>query len=408
MARRAALVFALSAAALSPSHTPASGWGEASLSRLDSPRCTIERIPLGSLTPERFAQEYFGRAPVVIDGAATPELWPLAFDKWRKPALLAEYGERSVLVRVAASSCLTDHAQCVSSDGRREVPLREHLASLASAPPDASLETLGEASVPYTHDRHFLKHAIPEARGHFSTPSAICGATPLPCSPTETATAPPAGEQPLHEDPLFFLGGAGSGVGFHRHGHAWNVVVYGRKRWFLYPPPFEHSTVLLSNSSLDGVAWAKRYLWRVEGTPLAPLECTLGPEELLYIPQDWNHATINIQDSIGVAMNYGSEKRGLRVLATDFHFGTDPLEQIQELYDFEYEKVSAKADEACKKGSSRRKGKANGGRFPKGSSQACAEASLVSTKYTHFSMKPSFLAYFALNLVYYDAGGRAV
>ena len=148
--------------------------------------------------------------------------------------------------------------------------------------------------MPYTHDRHFLRHAIPEAREHFTTPSFICDETPAPCSPNSTAAAP-AGQQPLHEDPLFFLGGAGSGVGFHRHGHAWNVVVYGRKRWFLYPPSFEHSTVVLSNSSLDGVGWAKRYLWRVEGTPLAPLECTLGPGEMLYIPQDWNHATINVR-----------------------------------------------------------------------------------------------------------------
>lgn len=44
-------------------------------------------------------RKYFGRQPVIIDGAATAELWPLAFEKWRKPALIEEFGERSVLVR---------------------------------------------------------------------------------------------------------------------------------------------------------------------------------------------------------------------------------------------------------------------------------------------------------------------
>lgn len=35
---------------------------------------------------------------------------------------------------------------------------------------------------------------------------------------------------------IFFLGGSGSGVSFHKHADAWNGVIYGRKRWFLYPP----------------------------------------------------------------------------------------------------------------------------------------------------------------------------
>jgi hypothetical protein len=32
------------------------------------------------------------------------------------------------------------------------------------------------------------------------------------------------------------LGGDESGVQFHRHNDGWNVLVAGRKRWFLYPP----------------------------------------------------------------------------------------------------------------------------------------------------------------------------
>ena len=35
---------------------------------------------------------------------------------------------------------------------------------------------------------------------------------------------------------IFFLGGSGSGVSFHKHADAWNGVIFGRKRWFLYPP----------------------------------------------------------------------------------------------------------------------------------------------------------------------------
>ena len=36
-------------------------------------------------------------------------------------------------------------------------------------------------------------------------------------------------------DSIFFLGASGSGVVFHKHSDTWNAVVFGRKRWFLYP-----------------------------------------------------------------------------------------------------------------------------------------------------------------------------
>ena len=37
------------------------------------------------------------------------------------------------------------------------------------------------------------------------------------------------------DDSIFFLGSSASGVSFHKHADAWNGVIYGRKRWFLYP-----------------------------------------------------------------------------------------------------------------------------------------------------------------------------
>lgn len=39
----------------------------------------------------------------------------------------------------------------------------------------------------------------------------------------------------LQGDPIFFIGQSGTGATFHKHMPAWNGVVYGQKRWFLYP-----------------------------------------------------------------------------------------------------------------------------------------------------------------------------
>ena len=35
---------------------------------------------------------------------------------------------------------------------------------------------------------------------------------------------------------LFYLGPRGSGVNFHQHTNAWNALLFGAKRWFLFPP----------------------------------------------------------------------------------------------------------------------------------------------------------------------------
>ena len=34
----------------------------------------------------------------------------------------------------------------------------------------------------------------------------------------------------------FYLGGAGSGANVHAHYNAVNILAFGMKRWFLYPP----------------------------------------------------------------------------------------------------------------------------------------------------------------------------
>ena len=72
----------------------------------------------------------------------------------------------------------------------------------------------------YQLDQHFLENNAPEMLADFSVPAVFASLT--------------EGEQ-FHESPFFFLGARGSGVACHQHGEAWNAVVHGRKRWFLYP-----------------------------------------------------------------------------------------------------------------------------------------------------------------------------
>ncbi|PAA54598.1 hypothetical protein BOX15_Mlig004490g1 [Macrostomum lignano] len=115
-------------------------------------------------------------------------------------------------------------------------------------------------------------------------------------------------------DLFLFLGGNNSGVSFHRHADAWNAVVGGRKRWFLYPgdraPPggvhhaFEPADWLarvrvpmLTNAQQKVAAL-------IDGSAAAvePLECVQVAGEILYIPEGFYHATINLEPTLAIGI----------------------------------------------------------------------------------------------------------
>jgi tetratricopeptide (TPR) repeat protein len=97
----------------------------------------------------------------------------------------------------------------------------------------------------------------------------------------------------------FCLGGANSGVQFHKHADAWNVQIFGRKRWLLYPPdempPFHYPVNAVSVNK-----WI-RTIYTQLPEARRPRSCTVRPGELIYVPESWYHATLNIGEAVGVA-----------------------------------------------------------------------------------------------------------
>ncbi|XP_014349707.1 jmjC domain-containing protein 8 isoform X2 [Latimeria chalumnae] len=94
--------------------------------------------------------------------------------------------------------------------------------------------------------------------------------------------------------------GAGTGVPFHWHGPGYSEVIYGRKRWFLYPPDkapeFHPNKTTLS--------------WALDTYPILseedkPIECTIHPGEVLYFPDRWWHATLNLDTSVFISTFLG-------------------------------------------------------------------------------------------------------
>uniref|UniRef100_A0A3Q0SZK4 Jumonji domain containing 8 n=1 Tax=Amphilophus citrinellus TaxID=61819 RepID=A0A3Q0SZK4_AMPCI len=94
---------------------------------------------------------------------------------------------------------------------------------------------------------------------------------------------------------------AGTGVPFHWHGPGYSEVIYGRKqRWFLFPPDQEPHF----HPNRTTLSWVtETYPYLPEGE--APLECTIRPGEVLYFPDRWWHATLNLDTSVFISTFLG-------------------------------------------------------------------------------------------------------
>jgi histone arginine demethylase JMJD6 len=96
------------------------------------------------------------------------------------------------------------------------------------------------------------------------------------------------------------VGPEGSGSPVHFHTGAFNAVLFGRKRWFLHPPSTAY--------------WANKPAlpWLMDGDAHGvgvdqPLECMQHPGDVLYVPPQWGHAVINVEDVVAVAMEMDSD-----------------------------------------------------------------------------------------------------
>lgn len=90
----------------------------------------------------------------------------------------------------------------------------------------------------------------------------------------------------------FYLGPALSGAPQHFHRSAWNVLIFGQKRWFLFPPT-------------DAI-YSRQHVWEwwKGRSHTRGLECVQHPGDLVFVPDMWGHAVINLRESIGFASEF--------------------------------------------------------------------------------------------------------
>eukprot|EP01084_Bolivina_argentea_P065053 118588_1 len=160
-----------------------------------------------------------------------------------------------------------------------------------------------------------------------------------------------------YDDKILAIGNTGTGATIHPHGTAWFYNIYGKKRWFLYPPqlsppggyPPSYSNLYWYNTIYPRLKLKydnnRKYelMSNVENNLLSsnnftilqrllleqikyfktkdnilniinnrmlfkPLECIQRDGQILYIPEYFWHGVINIGDSIGVSIQSTSKK----------------------------------------------------------------------------------------------------
>ena len=134
-----------------------------------------------------------------------------------------------------------------------------------------------------------------------------------------------------HNDRTWFmlsLGSSRAGLPYHTHGKTWLGLVYGKKRWFIYPPGYDQPNYLYSHQNPLGSVYEwyndfffkfvkhlqlppsllsrdhdknedrKEYIDKDNG--FRPFQCIQNAGDVLFLPSGYSHLTMNIGEAIGV------------------------------------------------------------------------------------------------------------
>jgi hypothetical protein len=258
------------------------GWGTDVQEAHRLSRCDIdERV---NITASEFYHQYLmpGR-PVILRGAALD--WP-ARDAWTKPGLLSRYGKLKVSTGAtpyAASFGLPERHETLGDFIGRLDP--ERVSRDGKGNPHYAFTALkggtGDEHTALMNDYNwrppFLDHDA-DGRGWLLSPI-------------------------LHQ---FFVGGIGQGAAVHFHSNAWNVCVYGERRWFLFPP------AIAFYASIPAKQWLENDLPALP-TGARPLECMQRAGDVIFVPDMFGHGTYTVRESVGVAVEIAASDTLMKI-----------------------------------------------------------------------------------------------
>ncbi|XP_052076487.1 uncharacterized protein LOC127714471 [Mytilus californianus] len=263
-----------------PEEVSSTGWREADqrvIAKYDSTICNIEKRKIEELSSEEFEKVYRYKKPVIVTFPNGANDWADA-DKWTVSNLKREYGD----FRIYSGNA----REIVRRGGNGEV------GSSFSDFVDKLIQEEDETGEPlYVFDRNFYN------------------------SSTLPKTLKPPNIFKIQngvDDSIFFLGASRSGVSFHKHADSWNGVLYGRKRWFLYP--IDHTPPGGVFTGYTMLEWFDMIYPKIKAEVDKPIECVQRAGEILYLPEGFYHGTINIGDTVAIGIQKKESTLGIQKL----------------------------------------------------------------------------------------------
>lgn len=246
------------------------------------------------LTKERFLRDFYHlRRPVIVTGNVTAD-WR-AWETWTRPVMLELYGDKRLKGGPIAYG--------------RAFKRMERARELQEFIRNSMHRTDGE----------ILKDAPANEPWILFDRDVTAGEDMIDDYDT------PAYFQPgVQNQAQLSVGSFGSGASWHHHLSAFNVLLFGKKRWWMVPPALQKDVLYeredpaiqyghgLVASNLQPLTWYHtvfaKTLNKTHGEDI--VQCTQGPGELLILPRLWSHTTINLSDTVCLAREFIREAAG--------------------------------------------------------------------------------------------------
>mmetsp|Transcript_19081 Transcript_19081/g.76549 ORF Transcript_19081/g.76549 Transcript_19081/m.76549 type:complete len:285 (-) Transcript_19081:24-878(-) len=227
--------------------------------------CNVKKVDIKDLSLERFKDEFETSVPVIVTGLGDARNVKFR-EASARDVMLERYGRREITLSTANTQ----------SYKKRRVLLEEYIRDFVEKEQN-NVEASGSDTWYWFGNNDHQEWAD------------FFDAYVLPPFAEESKAAL-----------SFGIGAQNSGVPFHIHGRVFAETIVGRKRWLLLPPGMmpkfdgDKSTANWLTTNLHHDVKQAELLQNV-------LDCTVSQSEVIYIPADWWHATLNLDQTVFIS-----------------------------------------------------------------------------------------------------------
>jgi hypothetical protein len=275
---------------------------------LGKDRCSIERIHERDMTYHTFVNEYWRKKPVIL--VREPHVNQKVQNYTLKYNMIQQFSTQAISIAGIEAYAFREEQTKVFSDYIHQ--LSSHDANNNTPQQSTTSTSAKHINFNFGIDKYGIGN-------HYIVPSLLNDTSNTIIEPT------------WHYQVA--IAGYGIGLPFHWHGDVFAEVIHGIRRWFVTPP--NHSPQF--NPRTTSQQWFNDiYLPKLYNTtPSLPpettttntttitnkdtdgnikhlMECTMYPNEALYVPADWFHATLSLGEAISITTSFAQQYRNER------------------------------------------------------------------------------------------------